>query len=112
MARGKRMLLERSTRRSPNKPIEQQRRSWARHLRHLLAELVRQRFLTLPCCWSGSEVVLDAGGGRLKNLKDLWDKAPELVDGIGGEVLVGSGFECEEADAEFVSVESRQGGEE
>jgi len=45
----------------------------------------------------------------VKNLKDLWDKSPELVDDIGGELLVGSGFERDEPDREFAPWES--GGE-
>ena len=37
----------------------------------------------------------------MKNLKDLWNKSPELVDGIGGEQLSRSGFENEQPDTEF-----------
>jgi hypothetical protein len=48
----------------------------------------------------------------VKNLKDLWDKSPELVDGIGGEQLAESGFECEEPDGEFARWEPGEGREE
>jgi hypothetical protein len=37
----------------------------------------------------------------VKNLKDLWEKSPELVDGIGGEPLAGSGFEAEQPEPAF-----------
>jgi len=42
----------------------------------------------------------------MKNLKGLWSKSPERVDDIGGEPLVGSGFEHEEPDTEFADQES------
>lgn len=48
----------------------------------------------------------------MKNLKDLWQKSPELVDSLGGEELAGSGFECEEPDAEFAMQEVGEEGEE
>jgi hypothetical protein len=47
----------------------------------------------------------------VKNLKDLWDKSPELLDGIGGELLAGSGFECEQPEGEFAVQESGEEGE-
>lgn len=48
----------------------------------------------------------------MKNLKDLWERSPELVDGIGGERLAGSGFESEDPDLEFATTESGKEGEE
>jgi len=48
----------------------------------------------------------------VKNLRDLWDKSPDLLDGIGGNQLAGSGFESEQPDREFASQESDEGGEE
>jgi hypothetical protein len=47
----------------------------------------------------------------VKNLKDLWEKSPELVDDIGGEQLYGSGFEFEEPDTEFAGLASPEGEE-
>ena len=47
----------------------------------------------------------------MKNLKSLWDRAPELVDGIGGEQLAGSGFECEQPADEFAAREFVEEGE-
>jgi hypothetical protein len=41
-----------------------------------------------------------APGELVKNLKELWEKSPELLDGIGGERLTGSGFELEQPDIE------------
>jgi len=34
----------------------------------------------------------------VKNLKDLWEKSPELLEAIGGEQLAGSDFESEQPD--------------
>lgn len=48
----------------------------------------------------------------MKNLKDLWERSPELVDGIGGERLARSGFESEEPDLEFATTKSGKEGEE
>ena len=48
----------------------------------------------------------------MKNLKVLWERSPELVDGIGGERLAGSGFEFEEPVAEYAAAESAREGEE
>ena len=42
----------------------------------------------------------------MKNLKDLWEKSPELLEAIGGEQLAGSGFEREHPDLEFAMQES------
>jgi hypothetical protein len=39
----------------------------------------------------------------VKNLKDVWERSPELLDDMGGEQLSGSGFESEQPDSEFVS---------
>jgi hypothetical protein len=47
----------------------------------------------------------------VRNLKDLWERSPELVDAIGGEHLAGSGFESEEPDAEYAHAEPGQEGE-
>ena len=51
-------------------------------------------------------------GGHVKNLKDLWEKSPELLEALGGEQLVGSGFELEQPDREFATQESAKEGEE
>lgn len=48
----------------------------------------------------------------MKNLKPLWDKSPELLDGIGGEQLAESGFACEQPEGEFAMQESNEEGEE
>lgn len=48
----------------------------------------------------------------MKNLKHLWDTAPEMLDGIGGEQLTGSDFESERPDIEFATQESGEAGEE
>jgi hypothetical protein len=48
----------------------------------------------------------------VKNLKDLWDKSPELLDAIGAEEIAGSGFECEEPDVEFATQQAGAEGEE
>ena len=48
----------------------------------------------------------------MKNLKDLWDKSPELLDGIGGEQLAGSAFEREQPDTECGMQETGEEGEE
>jgi hypothetical protein len=48
----------------------------------------------------------------VKNLRDLWDKSPELLDGIGGEQLPGSAFEFEQPEGEFAMQESSEEGEE
>lgn len=48
----------------------------------------------------------------MKNLKDLWEKSPELLEAIGGEQLAGSGFEREQTDMEFAMQESGKEGEE
>jgi hypothetical protein len=53
-----------------------------------------------------------ARGGHVKNLKDLWDNSPDLLDGIGGDQLAGSGFESEQSDREFASQESDEDGKE
>jgi len=42
----------------------------------------------------------------VKNLKDLWEKSPELLEAIGGEQLAGSDFESEQPDMEFAIRES------
>lgn len=42
----------------------------------------------------------------MKNLKDLWEKSPELLEAIGGEQLPGSGFEREQPDMEFAMQKS------
>ena len=48
----------------------------------------------------------------MKNLKDLWEKSPELLEAIGGEQSAGSGFELELQDMEFAMQESGKEGEE
>jgi hypothetical protein len=48
----------------------------------------------------------------VKNLKDLWDKSPELLDAIGGEQRTGSGFEREQPDIDFAIQEGGKEGEE
>ena len=48
----------------------------------------------------------------MKNLKDLWEKSPELLETLGGEQLAGSGFEREQPDREFDRQESGKEGEE
>lgn len=48
----------------------------------------------------------------MKNLKELWEKSPELLDAIGGEQLAGSGFEREHPDLEFAVQQSGGEGEE
>ena len=45
-------------------------------------------------------------------MKNLWDKLPELLDGIGGEQLAGSGFACEQPEGEFAMKEFNEEGEE
>jgi hypothetical protein len=45
----------------------------------------------------------------VKNLKDLWDKSPELLDDIGGEAA--SGFASEQPEADFAMQESGEEGE-
>src|ERR1035438_7404961 len=49
--------------------------------------------------------------GHVKNLKDLWEKSPELLEAIGAEQLAGSGFEREQPDMEFAMQESSEKGE-
>jgi hypothetical protein len=48
----------------------------------------------------------------VKNLKDLWEKLPELVDGIGGEQLAASGFEYDQPETEFLAPDSGEEGKE
>ena len=48
----------------------------------------------------------------MKNLKDLWEKSPELLEALGGNQLAGSGFESEQPDMEFAMQESIEKGEE
>ena len=48
----------------------------------------------------------------MKNLKDLWEKSPELLEAIGGEQLAGSGFEREQPDIEYAMQHSGAEGEE
>ena len=48
----------------------------------------------------------------MKNLKDLWEKSPELLEAIGGEQLAGSGFEREQPEIEFAMQQSGGEGEE
>jgi hypothetical protein len=48
----------------------------------------------------------------VKNLKDLWEKSPKLLEAIGGEELAGSGFEREQPDIEFAMQQSGGEGEE
>jgi hypothetical protein len=48
----------------------------------------------------------------VKNLKDLWERSPELLEAIGGEQVAGSGFEREQLDMEFAMQESGKEGEE
>ena len=47
----------------------------------------------------------------MKNLKDLWNKSPELLD-VGGEELAGSAFECEQPDIEFAMQVAGEEGDE
>jgi hypothetical protein len=48
----------------------------------------------------------------VKNLKDLWERSPELLEAVGGEQLARSGFEREQPDVEFAMQESGEEGEE
>ena len=48
----------------------------------------------------------------MKNLKDLWEKSPKLLEAIGGEELAGSGFERVQPDIEFAMQQSGGEGEE
>jgi hypothetical protein len=48
----------------------------------------------------------------VKNLKDLWQRAPEMLDSIGGEHLVGSGFAHEQPDEDFAGQEASEEREE
>jgi hypothetical protein len=70
------------------------------------------RRLRLPSYRSGSNPSGRLKEDHVKNLKDLWEKAPELVDCIGGEQLAGSGFEYEQPDTEFVAPNSGEEGKE
>jgi len=47
----------------------------------------------------------------VKNLKDIWEKSPELLDSLGGEELAGSDFECEQPDFEFAMQHAADEGE-
>ena len=48
----------------------------------------------------------------MKNLKDVWDKSPELLDDIGGEQLAGSGFASEHPEVDFAMQRLGEEGEE
>ena len=48
----------------------------------------------------------------VKNLKDVWDKSPELLDDIGGEQLAGSGFASEYPEVDFAMQRLGEAGEE
>ena len=48
----------------------------------------------------------------MKNLKDVWDKSPELLDDIGGEQLAGSGFASESPEVDFAMQRFDEEGEE
>jgi hypothetical protein len=48
----------------------------------------------------------------VKNLKDVWDKSPELLDDVGGEELAGSGFACEHPEVDFAMQRLGEEGEE
>jgi hypothetical protein len=48
----------------------------------------------------------------VKNLKDVWDKSPELLDDIGGEQLAGSGFASEYPEVDFAMQRFDEEGEE
>jgi hypothetical protein len=65
-----------------------------------------------PLLFEGPEITSEIQGDPMKNLKDLWQRSPDLLDGIGGEQLAGSGFECENPDVEYVSAEPGQEREE
>ena len=65
-----------------------------------------------PLLLEGPELTSGTQGGHVKNLKPLWDKSPELLDGIGGEQLAESGFACEQPEGEFAMQESNEEGEE
>ena len=75
------------------------------------AVIVRNPIVPPPCCWRDPN---DFGyrGRSCEDLKPLWDKSPELLDGIGGEQLAESGFACEQPEGEFAMQESNEEGEE
>ena len=48
----------------------------------------------------------------MKNLKDVWDKSPALLDDFGGEQLAGSGFASEHPEGDFARQRCGEVGEE
>ena len=62
--------------------------------------------LRAPGLTSGTKEVI------VKNLKDVWDKSPELLDDIGGEQLAGSGFASEPPEVDFAMQRFGEEGEE